>query len=98
MAPVFGSNVGMVHVYLEVAKAAKVGDLLLPLKKTTSATAQIFFIYGERVLKRRGLRGLLRLAFAIDLRSKCHGCARTVVSALLSLKMLHELLEGNCCF
>ena len=32
MAPVFVSNVGMVHVYLAVAKAAKVGDLLLPLK------------------------------------------------------------------
>ncbi len=31
VAPVFGSNMGMVHVYLAVGKAAKVGDLLLPL-------------------------------------------------------------------
>ncbi len=32
VAPVFGSNVGMVLVYLAVANVAEVGDLLSPLK------------------------------------------------------------------
>ena len=31
VGPVFGSSVGMVLAYRAVAKAAKVGDLLLPL-------------------------------------------------------------------
>ena len=33
VAPVIGSNVGIVPAFLVVAKVAKVGDLLLPLKK-----------------------------------------------------------------
>ena len=33
VAPVFGSDMGMVPVYLAIAKAAEVGYLLLPLKK-----------------------------------------------------------------
>ncbi len=44
-------------------------------KTISYATAKFDNIYGELVLKRWGLRGLLRLAFAKDLRSRFYICA-----------------------
>ena len=44
-------------------------------KSTTLATAEFASLYGELVLMRRGLRGMSRLTFAEDLRSRYYRCA-----------------------
>ncbi len=58
VAPVFW-NMGMQKPSLQEKERATA-----TAKRISSATATFFYIYGELVLKRRGLRGLLRLAFA----------------------------------
>ncbi len=62
MAPVFGSSMGMVLVDQAIAEAAGVGKSTATAKKTCSATAKYQSICCEMLPKRRGLRGLPRLA------------------------------------
>ncbi len=57
-------NMGMLKPRLHDQKIATA-----TAKSSTFATAKFSSIYGELVLKRRGLRGMLRLAFTKDLRS-----------------------------
>ena len=62
VAPVFCSNMGMVLVDQAIAEAAGVGKSTATAKKTSSATAKYQSICCELLPKRRGLRGLPRLA------------------------------------
>jgi hypothetical protein len=71
VALVLCSNMGMLKpMLLEKESANATAN-----KTTTYATAKSTCMYRELVLKRRGLRGLLRLIFAKDLRSRFYRCA-----------------------
>ncbi len=74
VAPVFCSNTGMVLVDHAIAEAAGVGKSIVVAKRTSSATAKYQSICCELLPKRRGLHGLPRLAFIVDLRSTYHRC------------------------
>jgi hypothetical protein len=86
---------GMVLVDLAVAEAAGVGNYTVAAKKNTSATAKYKSIYCELLPKRRGLRGLPRLAFSVDLRSTYYRCA---CGKHLHLKAGYVLLKRNYCY
>ncbi len=96
VALVFGSNIGIVLVDLAIAKATLVIKSTTTAKKTTQyATAKYQSIYCELLLKRRGLRGLPRLAFKVDLRSTNYICAG---GKYLQLKARYDLLKRNYCY
>ena len=90
VAPVFCSNMGMVLVDQAIAEAAGVGKSTAAAKRTSSATAKYQSICCELLPKRRGLHGLPRLAFTLDLRSTYHRCAG---GKHLQLKAGYQLLQ-----
>ena len=75
MAHVFCSKMGMALVILQKPRLQEKERAIATARTTTFATAKFAITYGELLLKRRGLRGLLRLAFTLDMRNTFYKCA-----------------------
>ena len=87
-------NMGLAPVILQKLRLSEKERATATSKATTSATAK--FAKGVLVLKRRGFRGLLRLAFAVDLRSRFYRCAGG--KQLLRKARDKAALEENGCY
>jgi hypothetical protein len=92
VAPVFGGYMGMVLVDLAITEVVGVQNSIVDALKTSYVTAKY---KSNQLPNRRGLRGLPRLAFTLDMRSTYYRYAGV---KHLQLKARYDLLKRNYCY